>query len=108
MLHAVWEGRAVTNDERYAPGIRSQDIGQPLDTVAGIGVGAGEMIVLTRHDDQASAVRCRVEGCPGKSKPEGVGASLCDCLIQLLLQIGEEISLGRFKSSRIPRLRERT
>src|SRR6266849_5120080 len=65
------------------------------------------MIVLTCHDDQACSVGCCVKGCPGESKPKGVGPGLCDRFIQLLLQIGEQICLGHFESSWIPCLRDR-
>src|SRR5258708_6655112 len=65
------------------------------------------MIVLTRHDYQASTVGRRIEGRPGKSKSERIGPSLRDRLIQLLLQIGEESRLGHFEPTWIPCLRER-
>src|SRR5713101_6726500 len=75
--------------------------------MARISSGASEMFVLARHDDQAGTMGRRIEGRPGKSKPEGVGPGLRDRLVQLLLQIAEEIRLGHFEPTWIPCLRER-
>src|SRR5262249_39780183 len=89
VVRAVWEGAAVADDERRAPGVGPQDVVQPSDAEIRIGAGARELVVFAGHDRQPGAMGGRVPGRPWEAEAEGVGGRLGQRAVQGLLHVRE-------------------
>src|SRR5262249_43400468 len=79
------------------------NIGQPAMRERLEGCGAGQVVILVGHNHQPASVGGRVEGRPGETEAERICACLCDSLVQLFFQIGEQRGLRGCQSARLSR-----